>query len=140
MSETLLHQIQMEAVDADHDLASLLRKCRILAQRLNNQDLKAWVINELDGYATKERLPDYRMLERPIMLGHYVGAFGYEVRNVQIPVSAVSEKYRQTVFCVQFCQGVTELQAQIASSDDNGFIRIAVPPEAHAVIKYRNVR
>jgi len=139
MSDTLLHQIQMEAVDGDYDLASLLRKCRVLAQRLNNSDLKQWVVNELDGYGTEAELPSYRVLSQALLLGHYFGAFGAEVRNIQIPTSAVLEEFREHVVGVRFTQGVREIQEQIANSE-KGALRIAVPPEAHAAIHDTQIR
>lgn len=139
MNDTLLHQIQMEAVDGDYDLASLLRNCRVLAQRLNNSDLKQWVVNELDGYGTEAELPSYRVLSQALLLGHYFGAFGAEVRNVQIPTSAVLEEFREHVVGVRFTQGVREIQEQIANSE-KGALRIAVPPEAHAAIQNTQIR
>ena len=124
MSDTLLHQIQMEAVDGDYDLASLLRKCRILAQRLNNADLKSWVVNELEGYRAEDDLPDYRLLSQALLLGHYFGAFGAEVRNVQIPTSAVVEEFREQIIGVRFIHGVREIQdgwSFIGDSEDKRF-------------------
>ncbi len=139
MGDTLLHQIQMEAVDGDYDLASLLRKCRILAQRLNNADLKSWVLNELEGYGAEEDLPVYRMLNQALLLGHYFGAFGAEVRNVQIPTSAVLDEFREHIVSVRFTQGISEIQEQIANSE-KGALRIAVPPEAYAAIRNTQIR
>jgi AbiTii len=37
---TLLEEIQNSAVDAQIDLATLLRKCKLLAARLGNQPLE----------------------------------------------------------------------------------------------------
>jgi hypothetical protein len=139
MSDTLLHQIQMEAVDSDYDLASILRKCRVLAQRLNNSDLKLWVVNELEGYRAEDNLPDYRVLSQPLLLGDYFGAFGAQLRNVQIPISAVMEEFREDIMGLKITRGVREIQEQIANSD-KGFLKIAVPPEAHAAIRNEQVR
>jgi hypothetical protein len=139
MSDTLLHQIQMEAVDGEYDLASLLRKCRILAQRLNNADLKSWVVNELEGYRAQDDLPDYRLLSQALLLGHYFGSFGAEARNVQIPTSAVLEEFRESIIGLRVTQGVREIQEQIANSE-KGALRIAVPPEAHAAIRNMQIR
>jgi hypothetical protein len=110
MRETLLHQIQMEAVDGDHDLASLLRKCRIVAQRLDNADLKAWVVRELEGYTGEDALPDYRVLKEALLLGDYFGPFGTAVRNVQIPITAISEEFREPIIGVRVPSGVRQIQ------------------------------
>jgi AbiTii len=88
-----------------YDLASLLRKCRILAQRLNNADLKSWVVNELEEYRAEDDLPDYRLLSQALLLGHYFGSFGAEARNVQIPTSAFLEEFRESIIGLRVTQG-----------------------------------
>ncbi len=139
MKDTLLHQIQGEAVNSSSDLPSLLRKCRILAQRLGNLEFKSWVIQELEGYSTLEGLPDYRILNRAILLGHYFGSFGTEVKNVQIPMSAIDEPYRNQIVRFDFTQGVRVLEVQIDNAT-KGSLKVAVPPEALAVIRNPNIR
>ncbi|HXA14796.1 MAG TPA: hypothetical protein VNW23_06675 [Opitutaceae bacterium] len=57
---SLLREIQEEATKTGSDVLVLLRKCRVLAARIGNQDLKMWVQRELDGYGNDDDLPDYR--------------------------------------------------------------------------------
>jgi len=64
---TLLQQIQTEAVDTHSDLATPLRKCRILAQRLGVPEFKDWVIHELEGYPAEAELPEYRVIHTPLI-------------------------------------------------------------------------
>ena len=139
MKETLLHQIQTEAVDGQQDLSSLLRKCRILAQRLGNGDLKAWVVRELDGYGPDDELPDYRILAQALLLGDYFGSFGSQLRNVRIPITAIPEQFRDGIAGVRATQGIREIQEQIAHAKD-GAIRISLPPEVYGAIRNENVR
>jgi hypothetical protein len=73
---TLLQQIQTEAVDTHGDLAALLRKCRILAQRLGVDEFKKWVVYELEGYPSQEQPPEYRIIRTPVILGHFSGYGG----------------------------------------------------------------
>jgi hypothetical protein len=58
---TLLEQIQNESVDGSWDLATVLRKCRVLAAKLKNDPFEDWVIHELEGYFNAA-LPEYRIL------------------------------------------------------------------------------
>lgn len=139
MKETLLHQIQMEAVDGAQDLSNLLRKCRILAQRLANEDLKTWVIKELDGYDPEEDLPDYRVLNQALILADYFGAFGAQLRNVRVPITSIPKEYRDFIAGVRANQGVRQIQEQIECAKD-GSLRIAIPPEAYGAISNLNVR
>ena len=45
---SLLQDIQNAAVDANVPISTLLRKCAVLAARLNNDKLRAWVAKELN--------------------------------------------------------------------------------------------
>lgn len=142
MADSLLQQIQNEAVDSSHDLADLLRKCRVLAQRLGNEDLKEWVRCELNGYSTEDgtQLPEYRRLFPVVAKGHYVGMFGAQITNFPIPMSAVKEeKMRKTIFGINIGHGISEIQHLIAGSD-TGDLTWHLPPEARYFIKDPCVR
>ncbi len=76
---SLLRGIQEAAVDSKTDLADVLRKCKVLSFRLKSPELKAWIDDELNGYKTRESLPDYRVL-RVMTLGHFVGSAGAEAK------------------------------------------------------------
>ena len=60
---SLLREIQSAAVDANVDVTVVLRKCKVLAARLGNEDFKLWVENELNGYKSKDTLPEYRIFQ-----------------------------------------------------------------------------
>lgn len=90
---TLLREIQAEAVDSSKDLADLLRKCKVLASRLNHHEFGAWVAHELNGYPDRESLPPYR-IARVESRGHFSGPIGSELKNVPIPPTALPEEVR----------------------------------------------
>lgn len=46
---SLLQQIQGSATDRDQSVSDLLRKCQILAYRLQHEPLKTWLAYELTG-------------------------------------------------------------------------------------------
>jgi len=106
---TLLEEIQAGAVDANTDLPTLLRKCRILAARLKNEDFKKWVQHELDGYPSDATLPDYRKLHCQ-SFGHFAGPFGSGIRNAPIPLMCIPEQFRNLVSTVEFHDGISALQ------------------------------
>lgn len=57
----IVTQLLMEASDPNISIASLLRKAKIIAAKLNLSDFLEWINNELNGYACKARdLPEYR--------------------------------------------------------------------------------
>jgi hypothetical protein len=101
---TLLQQEQNEAVDTNTDIAALLRRCRVLAQRLAVVEFKNWVIWELEGDPTFETLPDYRKISTPLILGHdrkagegmgdrvkgWIGSVALKVAEGTIPVASAA--------------------------------------------------
>ena len=135
---TLLQQIQMEVVDSSSDLASVLRKCRILAQRLGHEGFKEWVIHELEGYPIGSELPEYRVSSRTVVLGHFFGAFGRRMNNVPIPASSIPDEVRKLLTQVRFPQGVAAIKQQLDSSE-KGILRFAWPAEAYQIVGQEDI-
>ena len=59
---TLLQEIQTEASSSGGDLATILRKCKILSARLGSKEFARWITWELDGYPEDQATPPYRRL------------------------------------------------------------------------------
>ena len=78
-------------------LANALRRTAVLASALKQEALAAWVRDELNGYAgRRDEIPDYR--RTPAMhRGHFVGGFGMQLKNAQIPVSALPAEMRDAM-------------------------------------------
>lgn len=114
---SLLREIQGAAIDSKGDLASLLRRCKILAARLGNEEFKSWVEQELSGYETVETLPDYRVFFVHSK-GHFSGAFGSGLKNAPIPMSRIPEKFRETLEHSYLTAPVSALQALISKSEN----------------------
>ncbi len=90
---TLLRDIQSSAIDSESKLSDLLRKCKVLAYRLQHDELSQWVEYELNGYPSQDDLPEYRKLVcQP--KGHLGGAFGSGYKNISIPVTSLPDKWR----------------------------------------------
>lgn len=79
----LLSEIQNEAVSSNSNVASLLRKCLILAARVDSGLLEDWVKYELNGYPANADVPDYRDLTLAFK-GHFSGPFGASIKNAPI--------------------------------------------------------
>jgi len=137
MSDNLLHQIQNEAVDSDTCIASILRKCRMLAQRIDSSELKNWTTAELNGYSLEADLPDYRILRTPAIRGSYFGFYGAQINNYPIPHSAFPSEYRESLIPVKFRQGLGELSAL---SDGGQGVTIAIAPDFYPWIKDSSLR
>ena len=93
---SLLRDIQAAAIDPNTDVSTLLRKCKILAVRLGNEEFKKWVDSELNGYQNVDALPDYRILNTESR-GDFSGAFGRNLTNAPIPPSCLPKQFRDSV-------------------------------------------
>lgn len=119
-NKTLLAQIEEEAVAADSDLASLLRKCCVLAARLQNAALKKWAMFELNGYTKVKDIPEYRKFSAQ-SYGNFCGYGGRTMNNAPIPLLNIPEKYREGISRFWFRESIAELQG-LAESNKNGLI------------------
>lgn len=113
---SLLREIQDAAIDSKTDLASLLRKCKVLAARLGSEEFKSWVDSELSGYKNVEDLPEYRVLH-VTSKGHFSGAFGSGINNADIPMFCLPEKFRETMSRSNMMEPVASIEALVSKSD-----------------------
>jgi hypothetical protein len=105
---SLLRQIQ-DATD-NSSLPSLLRKCKVLAARLGNNDFKRWIELELTGYPNKDSLPAYRVLNVNSK-GHFYGSLGSQLRNADIPLLCMPGKLRESLAHSYLMQSVAEMES-----------------------------
>lgn len=112
---SLLREIQQAAVSGEVDVCTLLRKCKILAFRLGNAELKEWVDNELNGYQDASNLPPYRRLDVQ-SFGDFSGFAGRGLRNAPIPPSTIPEALRTRVTESKLMQPISAYSALLTSS------------------------
>lgn len=112
---TILEDIQNSAVDAKSDLATLLRKCKLLAARLGSQPLEDWVIWESNGYPDHVPVPEYRIWSLEVF-GHFAGPFGSGIRNAPIPIAAlkfISKEVKQYYERYECRQSVASIETTL---------------------------
>lgn len=112
---SLLRQIQDAAIDSSVNLPTLLRKCKVLAARLGNDDFKRWIDNELSGYDNKDDLPEYRVLSVNSK-GHFSGAFGSGLRNADIPLLCLPEDFRESLGHSYLIQPIAAVSSLVENS------------------------
>lgn len=115
---SLLREIQNDAVNTNVKVSDLLRKCKILAYRLGNEDFKIWIENELNGYLNvkEEELPTYRVLEKLNSKGHFAGPFNSGIRNADIPIFNLPKKLQHNLSIVTLNRPIAELE-DLANSE-----------------------
>ncbi|QOG07516.1 hypothetical protein IGS74_04585 [Aureimonas sp. OT7] len=87
---SLLIDIQTAATDGSTSLSTLLRKCRLLASRLESDPLEEWVRWELDGYEPAAEVPAYRKVALSFR-GTFSGPFGAQISNAPLPQYLVAK-------------------------------------------------
>jgi hypothetical protein len=128
---SLLREIQDAAVDGASDLESLLRKCRVLATRLKHDELKNWVIWELDGYPKGVELPQYRKFHCQCF-GHFMGYGGSQLRNAPIPESAIPKDFRRGLTFAELRHGIGALKNMVSTCGGPN-MKFSWPAEASSI-------
>lgn len=111
----LLEKITEGATSDKIPLSELLRLCMRLGKLLHNDELMTWAIAELNGYKTKEELPEYRILPTQVS-GHFSGSFGSGIRNAHIPQMVIDKDHRDNLFTNYIFDPVAELE-QLTKGD-----------------------
>ncbi len=113
----LLDDIINLAIDGKQPLPDILRKCLLLGHELKNERLKEWANQELSGYRSTGDIPDYRHMQG-IAKGHFMGAYGREIKNYPIPPAALEENHRHWAREVYLPQGVSAYEEILKASDE----------------------
>lgn len=127
---SLLRQIQDAAIDSSIDLPTLLRKCKVLAARLGNEDFKQWINNELVGYDSKEDLPAYRVLNVDSR-GHFSGAYGSSISNACIPLTCMPTEFREKLGHCYIMEPIASI-ASLVENNNAGNLQEAWNPDVVA--------
>lgn len=119
----LLEDIQNSAVDSKSDLASLLRKCKLLAARLGSQPLEDWVLWESNGYPDNIEVPNYRIWPLEIK-GYFTGPMGASLQNYPIPLACLPEKARRVYERYKCRQSIAGIETILAKADSGTTLHV----------------
>lgn len=111
----LIEEIRNEITNSRFDLSSTLRKSKILASILDNDQLKNWVNSELSGYKNLEELPDYRIISIQ-SFGYFTGPFNSSVNNVPLPTVNLSKTLKDMAVEIKFNDGVRQIETLITNT------------------------
>lgn len=121
----LIEDIQAGAISETGDVSALLRKCKLLAARLDNREFASWVDRELSGYPEGADLPAYRIVGVR-SYGNFVGPFGMRGNGLQIPVSVLPEHLQDAYRTARLDQAISTYQ-NLLGGDGSGTARIPWP-------------
>jgi hypothetical protein len=124
---SLLKDIQSAAIDANADIIVLLRKCKVLAARLGNSDFKSWVEHELNGYPSKDKLPEYRILKVQSR-GHFSGPFGSGYKNILIPPRCLPKEWKDLATRAYLTESISAYNALLQNKPDGDKVLMSAWP------------
>jgi AbiTii len=127
---SLLREIQNAAVDSKFELATLLRKCKVLAARLGSREFNEWVEKELSGYQSIEALPEYRVI-KVNSKGHFSGSFQSGLRNADIPMSCMPVEFRKSLSHTYLVQPIAAIES-LTKSKSGGLLQEPWNPDITA--------
>src|SRR5260370_27025950 len=104
---SLLREIQSDLASAGTDVTSILRKCKILAARLESEEFARWLEWELNGYPESQPMPEYRRLGANC----YADFLNRAWRATRIPVllAFVPENFREGLQQIEFREGIAKI-------------------------------
>ena len=117
---TLLQEIQRETSSSGGDLATILRKCKILAARLGSPEFARWITWELDGYPEDQPIPPYRQISVQCYADFMSVAWNAPRRPILWPVlgKEAKEAYEQ-LHPFEFRPGIAQASALIKGATIN---------------------
>ena len=137
---SLLREIQAAAVDDKISLAVVLRKCTVLAARLDHKEFEDWVQNELNGYETDDELPSYRKIYSPAK-GNFSGPYDSGLQDASIPPMRLPQDLKHWAEKVDLNGGVSGYEA--LTRTEEGKFTVAWPADLNMVVQkipiYKNM-
>lgn len=105
---SLVLELQRDALDKSVDTVDLLRKALVVARKLKVSDIVEWLNNELNGYTESAEVPEYRRLRGELKV--------HNPYNGWIPLRMPSDKLAEALSKRGTSQSISELE-KIANSD-----------------------
>jgi hypothetical protein len=119
---SLLHEIQEAIVDPQSELASILLKVRLLANRLNSDQLEEWIRLESAGYPADIEVPEYRRV--PVTYTANVGNAAWRYTNHPIPSALVSKHAGDNWIRIDMRESMAAIDELLRKADNGGGIVI----------------
>jgi AbiTii len=108
--DTLITQIERDALDDAVPIATALRKCIVLGGKSGSEQLRDWATRELQGYYGRDDLPDYRLVPAALMVDGISG--NYQIKRQRFPPSGLPEGVREHISeQVELRDGVGSIEA-----------------------------
>lgn len=122
----LLSDIINDLIDTNINFASPLLKTKVLASRLQIQNLYDWVSAELEGYPDINKVPRYRTFASNVV-GDYM-TYDKHYKNSPIPTIGLAEELEEFMTTFKFQQSIPSLESQL-KTNQSGLLEYSFPAE-----------
>jgi hypothetical protein len=124
--ESLVQQLQREALDSKIPITDLLRKALVVSIKLKAKEMQVWIESEIAGYGAGRDIPEYRKIQGQVKAFNPVRGW--------IPVT--SEDPAETMALSQdyIMQPISEIQ-HLLSSFTKGTLRMPLHPELERALQ-----
>jgi len=129
----LISQIINDLIDEEKSLNSALLKTKVLASRIQNQELLNWVNNELSGYKNTNELPDYRKEIQNELKGNILNEYT-KYTNIQIPTTGLDKTFEKKLRTTNFTESISSLES-LVSNEKSSTLSAAVRAELSSIIE-----
>ena len=127
----LLEDIIESVTVSKEPVSDILRRCLVLAFKLKNETLKAWVEHELNGYGNTLDLPEYRR-SAGVAKGLFPGGYGAELRDQPLAASILKPEHQHFANEIRLAQPIAAYEG--AKNEQNA----ALPWPADLVAMYQS--
>lgn len=127
----LLARIIDGAITDDVKLVTLLRQCLILANDLDNESLKIWATDELNGYPDHNNMPEYRVTSITAK-GLFLGPLGASISDQPLAPSILKENHQWWATTAYLKEPVSSYERLAADPDKNGCATMNWPADLTA--------
>jgi hypothetical protein len=112
----LLDDLINLAMDGNQSLPDILRKCLLLGHELKNQKLQDWANQELNGYNSRNDVPEYRIV--PAMAkDNFFGPLHAQRDGWLIPAMVLEERHREIAETLYLAESVSAYANVLKQSD-----------------------
>ncbi|MEA3496179.1 MAG: hypothetical protein U9R42_09115 [Bacteroidota bacterium] len=132
----LISDIINELIDTEKSITSPILKTKVLASRIQNQELLDWINNELRGYGGIKGLPKYRVYKCNLTGDYINGDMQYNQQPV--PTVGLSQEWENVLQNMHFDQSVSSLE-KTKSENKSGELSYTLPAEMTGIVQ-RNFR
>lgn len=135
---SLLAEIERDALNEAAPLAATLRKCIALGAQARNDELRDWASQELNGYRDDSTIPPYRVVYAPLKVD--LANMRFVSRGQQISATDLPEFAQEHISEeVKLARGVGDMQALVRNAERSGDTTVKLSPAGGAeVLKIMN--